>query len=77
RVSLALLQAFMKLYPEDFAFKSPPYEYEFEKMPIDLILGSQQVRKALTDGVEILDLEESWQDDLRQFNDARQKYFLY
>jgi uncharacterized protein YbbC (DUF1343 family) len=77
RVSLALLQAFMKLYPADFVFKSPPYEYEFEKMPIDLILGSQKVRKALTDGVEILDLEESWQDDLHQFNDARQKYFLY
>ncbi|MBU4260677.1 MAG: DUF1343 domain-containing protein [Proteobacteria bacterium] len=77
RVSLALLQAFMKLYPADFAFKSPPYEYEFEKLPIDLILGSKKVREALADGVDIVELERSWQDDLQQFNDARQKYFLY
>jgi uncharacterized protein YbbC (DUF1343 family) len=77
RVSLALLQAFMKLYPADFVFKSPPYEYEFEKLPIDLILGSKQVREALADGEDIVELERSWQDDLQQFNDARQKYFLY
>jgi len=77
RLSLALLQAFMRLYPTDFAFKAPPYEYEFDKLPLDLILGSKQVREALADGVEIAELEESWQDDLHQFNDARQKYFLY
>jgi len=77
RVALALLQAFMKLYPADFAFKAPPYEYEFEKLPIDLILGSKQVREALEAGVDIVELERSWQDDLQQFNDARQKYFLY
>lgn len=77
RVALALLQALIKLYPADFALKEPPYEYEFEKMPLDLILGSKQVRKALADGVEIAQLEQSWQEDLHQFNDARQKYFLY
>jgi len=77
RVALALLQAFMKLYPGDFACKPPPYEYEFDKLPLDLILGSRQVREALAAGVAVPELERSWQDDLQQFNDARQKYFLY
>ncbi len=77
RVSLALLQVFIRLYPEDFAWKKPPYEYEFEKMPIDLILGSKKLREALEYGEDILSLEDSWQDNLRQFNDARREYFLY
>jgi uncharacterized protein YbbC (DUF1343 family) len=77
RVALALLQAMLKLYPADFALKAPPYEYEYEKQPLDLILGSQQVRLALADGVEIQNLEESWQDELREFDDVRQRYFLY
>ncbi|MBI5557906.1 MAG: DUF1343 domain-containing protein [Deltaproteobacteria bacterium] len=77
RVSLALLQAIIRLYPLDFAFKQPPYEYEFEKLPIDLILGSQKVRKAAADGADIRNLEEHWRDDLRDFNDIRAGYFLY
>jgi uncharacterized protein YbbC (DUF1343 family) len=29
----------------DFAWKAPPYEYEFEKLPIDILLGSGSYRK--------------------------------
>jgi uncharacterized protein YbbC (DUF1343 family) len=28
-----------KLYPEKFAWKQPPYEYETEKLPIEILLG--------------------------------------
>jgi hypothetical protein len=27
------------LYPEQFAWKQPPYEYEREKLPIEILLG--------------------------------------
>jgi uncharacterized protein YbbC (DUF1343 family) len=77
RVTLALLQAVMRLYPADFALKAPPYEYEYEKLPLDLIIGSRQVRQALADGVAIRELEESWQPELREFCEVRQRYLLY
>jgi len=77
RVALMLLQAIMKHYPHDFAYKEPPYEYEYEKLPMDLILGSQKIRKALEDGIAVTELEESWQDDLHRFDQMRRKYFLY
>jgi len=77
RTSLALLQAVMLLYPEAFAYKKPPYEYEYERLPMDLILGDKQVRLALEQGESIMDLEKSWQNDLSAFEKLRQEVFLY
>jgi uncharacterized protein YbbC (DUF1343 family) len=55
----------------------PPYEYEYERWPIDLILGDQQVRLRL-EGWEPVDaIESSWQEDLTAYDDMRRKYFLY
>jgi uncharacterized protein YbbC (DUF1343 family) len=77
RTSLALLQAIMLLYPEKFQYKQPPYEYEFKRLPMDLILGDSALRKALEQGERIQDLENSWQKELADFEKLRQKIFLY
>ena len=77
RTSLAVLQATMQLYPGFFQYKEPPYEYEFEKLPLDLILGDRTVREQLAQGQEIMELEAGWQQELRAFDGARQHYFLY
>ncbi|MDP3478741.1 MAG: DUF1343 domain-containing protein [Desulfoprunum sp.] len=77
RTSLALLQAVLQLYPEEFCYKQPPYEYEFERLPIDLILGDGEVRWLLEDGVSVLKLEESWQAGLENFKQLRRSYLLY
>lgn len=77
RTSLALLQAIMSLYPEEFQYKQPPYEYEYKKLPLDLILGDISVRKALEEGVAVPELEKSWRPDLEAFETLRRKYFLY
>ena len=77
RTSLALLQATMFLYPDHFQYKQPPYEYEYQRLPMDLILGDQQVRHQVEEGQPISDIEESWQEDLDCFDRKRKKYFLY
>ena len=77
RISLALMQALFTLYPDHFAYKQPPYEYEYKKLPMDMILGDQEVRTALEDGVNILELERSWQDELTEFDALRRSVFLY
>ena len=77
RLSLALLQALLSLYPDEFAYKDPPYEYEFERLPMDLILGDRQLRAALEDGADILELEQSWQQELAAFDALRRSVFLY
>ena len=77
RTSLALYQALFTLYPGQFAYKPPPYEYEYERLPMDLILGDQQVRLALEAGTDILELERSWQEELAGFAESRRAVFLY
>lgn len=77
RTSLALLQASLLLYPDNFQYKQPPYEYEFERLPMDLILGDQKVRNQLEEGRHVGEIEKSWQDELQAFDHTRKKYFLY
>ena len=77
RTSLALLQAIMVLFPNDFQFKSPPYEYEHERLPLDLILGDVSLKDALARGDDLLDLEKEWQRDLKEFEQVRKNFFLY
>ena len=77
RTALALLQAIMLLYPEGFQYKQPPYEYEFTRLPMDLILGDTALRKALEAGEDLLALENGWQEELAAFDRLRRQYFLY
>ncbi|MCK5682202.1 DUF1343 domain-containing protein, partial [bacterium] len=44
RFTLSLLKAVIKLYPSDFCWLEPPYEYEYEKLPIDILTGDPTIR---------------------------------
>ncbi len=77
RTSLALLQVVMQLYPAEFSYKEPPYEYEFERLPMDLILGDIRIRQDLERGLPIQEMELSWQAGLQEFRAMRTKYLLY
>lgn len=43
--SVQILAAIHRLYPSQFAWLPPPYEYEREKMPIDILFGSSRLRE--------------------------------
>ncbi|MDT8334389.1 MAG: DUF1343 domain-containing protein [Desulfurivibrionaceae bacterium] len=77
RASLSLLRTFLALYPEHFAYKEPPYEYEYEKLPLDMILGSRLLREALEAGEKVGELEKGWREELAGFDRLRRKFFLY
>lgn len=77
RLSLSLLQVVQRLYPDQFTYKEPPYEYEYECLPMDMILGSRRLRRALENGVSVSELEQSWQQDLADFDVLRRSVFLY
>lgn len=76
-ISLALLQAVIRHHPDAFAWKQPPYEYEYHKQPIDLIIGDRHIRKNLEAMIPVDTLEKAWADDLDNFKTLRRKYFLY
>lgn len=78
--SLSLLAAVIRLYPERFEWKTPPYEFEHERLPFDLITGDRLVRETIEQGQGAEDLDRltrRWEMDLHEFDEMRRTFFLY
>jgi uncharacterized protein YbbC (DUF1343 family) len=73
----ALIQMFRRQNPDKFAWRQPPYEYEHEKLPIDILAGSSTLREQIERGVAPADIADSWRDDEAAFRQARQPFLLY
>lgn len=75
--SLRLLQRIVLAFPEAFSWKTPPYEYETVRMPIDLIIGSRTVRQSIESGRDIDALTKQWQEGLDAYDRFRSSFLLY
>jgi uncharacterized protein YbbC (DUF1343 family) len=74
---VALIEAFRAAAPAEFAWKNPPYEYEYDKMPIDCLAGSSALREQIEAGVPAADIARSWEAPVAQFMKIRERYLLY
>jgi uncharacterized protein YbbC (DUF1343 family) len=77
RTSLELLQAVLHQHADKVQWKTEPYEYEFEKRAIDLILGSRELRLRISRMESIPSIEARWQEELERFRKLRQPYLIY
>lgn len=75
--TLALLSVIRRLYPEQFAWREPPYEYEYERRPIDLLTGDAAIREAIDAGCPVSELESSWQAELQGFLKESRRFRIY
>jgi uncharacterized protein YbbC (DUF1343 family) len=75
--SLRILQAVMHHHGDHLQWKPPPYEYEFIKLPIDLILGDGHLRQQLAAMEPVDTLERHWAPALEAFDDLSRAYRLY
>jgi uncharacterized protein YbbC (DUF1343 family) len=77
KTSLTLVQAVVTSQGEKFQWISPPYEYEFSYLPIEIILGSANLHLQLEAGVPIEELERRWEPQLEEFRQLRRPYLIY
>ncbi len=77
RTTLCILHAVQSLWPEAFAWRPPPYEYEHEKLPIDILLGDRAVRERLEGLDDPGAIEDDWQTSLESFLNLRAEHLLY
>ena len=75
--SLALVSAIIKVHEASFEWKSPPYEYEYHRMPFDLITGDGGIRNRLERGEETLSMVDGWHSDREDFVRHRKPFLLY
>jgi len=75
--SIVLLRAVMEIHQGDFEWKQPPYEYEYKKKPIDMIMGDSSLRHDLETGAPLSLIKEKLQADLKSFVRWRRPYLIY
>ena len=74
---VALIATFRRCDTTRFAWRQPPYEYEHDKMPIDILAGSDALRTQIEAGTPIRDIAASWANDEAAFRRLRAPYLLY
>jgi uncharacterized protein YbbC (DUF1343 family) len=74
---VALVIAFRSSDRERFAWREPPYEYEHERLPIDILSGSPSVREHIEAGVSAREIARSWHSAVEPFMETRARFLLY
>ena len=74
---VALIQMFRRFDPSNFAWRPPPYEYEHEKLPIDILAGSDRLRTQIESNAALDDIADSWREDEQAFAKTREAFLLY
>ena len=76
---ISLFLKCLKTHHPDFDWIAPPpYEYEYEKLPIDILSGDDFLRKWMEDkNTSIIELEEKLSPDEKLWTEQRKKFLLY
>ena len=77
QAAVAVLMELRAQDPGRFEWRQPPYEYETEKLPFDILAGSSELRQQIEAGIDARTIYESWRDGIDQFAKDRRSYLLY
>ncbi len=75
--AMAVMTVVRRLWPESFGWKQPPYEYEVEKLPIDILGGGPEVRLAVEAGADPREVADHWQGEWQAFAEASAEHRRY
>jgi uncharacterized protein YbbC (DUF1343 family) len=73
----AVLRESYGLAPSRFKWRDPPYEYEHDKMPIDILAGSPELRAQIESQTPLDEIVASWSKGEKEFAEIRRPYLLY
>ena len=77
RTAVALIAACRDALGEPFRWRQPPYEYETGKMPIDILSGSDALRRDIARGRPLEEMADEWSEAVASFAPVRERYLLY
>ena len=72
-----LTEAFRAAGPGQFTWRPPPYEYEHDQLPIDILAGSSDLREQIESGARAETIARSWEPAVAEFDKLRRQFLLY
>ncbi len=75
--AVAILKAVLEMNPTEFRWNDPPYEYEYKKMPIDILAGNSWLREMLGAKKSLADIENRMNMELNEFSQIREQFLIY
>ncbi|HPM78531.1 MAG TPA: DUF1343 domain-containing protein, partial [bacterium] len=76
RSYVELIAAARNLHPDHFAWRTEPYEFVADRLAIDLLCGSDRVRRHLEEGGDVAALTADWEKEAADFTARRQNHLL-
>jgi uncharacterized protein YbbC (DUF1343 family) len=77
RCGVAILRALHGLYSPNFRWRTEPYEFVSNRLAIDLLTGSEEVRTGIESGRSLAEVEATWRPAQLAFAERRQACLLY
>lgn len=78
RTAVAVLSAVREIYPDEFSWRMPPYEYETVRLPFDILAGDDSLRSAIERGDDLETMASEWKRECDAFDEGvRRKYLMY
>ncbi len=77
QAGVLLTEAFRNAGPAAFAWRQPPYEYEYTLLPFDILCGTSETREQLEAGVKTEAIARSWEPSVAAFTALRKGFLIY
>ena len=73
----AMIKSIYELYPDKFSFSPPPYEYERNKLPFDILTGSSKWREMILKKAKLSEIEDEFSEQIEKFDRIRRNFLIY
>ncbi|MBE0665582.1 MAG: DUF1343 domain-containing protein, partial [Candidatus Aminicenantes bacterium] len=77
RTYYELIRQVARLHPGEFRWQEPPYEFEYRRPPIDMICGSDLIRKAIEKNIPFAGIRAGIEREIRAYAETVSPFLLY
>jgi len=74
---IAIIKAARHLFGDSFAYRNPPYEYDYTHLPFDILSGDEKVREMIDADAPIGDFRAVFQRQILPFQKEVKEFLLY
>ena len=72
-----IIRLIKRMYPDLFKWKEPPYEFETQRLPIDMICGSPFIRESIENNLPFHEIEPRIEMEIQKYIEAIDHFLLY